>query len=535
MLLRDLRLSLVALAKTGLLSPSPLLAIAQFLWCYVRSGGSLYTIAAWSALRFPNQLALVEPGKQVTFAELLSQANQLALMLNQIFAIKPGQTIGILCRNHIACVETLLACGRLGVDTVLLNTGFTSQQLLALLKAKKLDALICDGEFKSKIEGLTQALQSQNHAIPNIIYTDQMPKDSTLIELKHAQNSLPWFHRRAGQIILLTSGTTGPAKVVRRKLKLEEILGIVTGLLNGLQPQRGHATLLTIPLLHGHGLATLGLSLAMGAPLFMFSKATAEDFLRCIEQNQIRVLVLVPTILYRLLEQIQTRSRSYNTDSLRTIVCGSAPLDSQLATRALAHFGPVLYNLYGSSEAGIISMATPEDLKQEPATVGKVLPGVDMRILRSDQSTAAIGETGHIWMGGLNTGDMGYLDQGRLFLMGRADEMLICGGENIFPQTIEETVNQRLEYVLECAAIGIPDPEYGQAIHLFVVLKPEHREVTPQQIAGELKVIFPKTTRPKKITILEALPKNLAGKILRYQLAKQDDPSASPHQPSITD
>jgi acyl-CoA synthetase (AMP-forming)/AMP-acid ligase II len=325
---------------------------------------------------------------------------------------------------------------------------------------------------------------------------------------------------RSGSLILLSSATTDPAKKVRRKPSLEEALGLVTGLLENLRPHTGKATLLTVPLLHGHGLATLVLSLALGSPLFLFPKAGPDEFLRCVEERKIKVLVLVPTILYRLLEAAHPH---HDLSSLRAIFCGSAPLDAGLATRALERFGDVLYNLYGSSETGVISLATPEDLRRAPATVGKVLLGVDLRIQGERQSAIPAGEPGHIFIvrgrAAISTGDVGYLDaEGRLFLLGRADDLLICGGENVFPEAIESRVNQALEYVLESAVMGIPDPEYGQALHLFVVLKTGHAGITPEAIARDLEPLFPRTLRPKKITVLSELPKNLAGKVLRYKL-----------------
>lgn len=510
---KDLWRTYAALAQTGLLSPGPWPVLFQFLGCYLRFGGSLYTLAAWAALRFPERVALVEAGQRVSFRELISRADQLANQLGP-----DSKITGLLGRNRIAYVETLLACSRLGREVVLLNTSFSAEQLGSLCRARALQTLICDPEFQPRVEATLAVLAAgagQNISLPQILYTDHLAQAPSAPRLARR------FNPRTSRITLLTSGTTGPAKLVRRKLGLGETLGVLQGLLGALQPKTGEATLLTIPLLHGHGLATLALSLAMGAPLYLFPKAQAEDFLQCIQEQGIKVVVLVPTILYRLLGALSAEANlpAGKLASLRSIVCGSAPLDPSLATRCLKHFGPILYNLYGTSETGILSLATPDDLRQAPASVGRVLPGVRLRVMRSNQTEAATGEAGHIWVGSLNTGDVGYLDPaGRLFLLGRADDMLICGGENVYPQTIEASLTDALEYVEECAAIGFPDPEFGQAIHLFVVVKDE--AVSPETIAQDLKAIFPRALRPKQITLVEALPRNLAGKIQRQELVQ---------------
>ena len=473
--------------------------LPALLLCYARYGASLYTVAAWTARRTPSALALVatEPGGSRTFAELCARANQWAGVL----AAQPVgkvRRVGILCRNHAVFVEVLLACGRLGIEALLLHTSFTAEQL----QSRTLDLLVCDREFEALAIG------------QNTIFTDRpLPETAALV-------------RRQGRasITILTSGTTGVAKPVRRKPGLLSALRSAKALLEKLTLQPAEPTLLTLPLLHGHGLATLSLSLALGSPLFLFPKATAQEFLHCIETNQIKVLVLVPTILYRLLQESPTEQQ---VRSVRVIVCGSAPLSGTLATHALECFGPTLFNLYGSSEAGVISLATPADLAAAPESVGRPLPGVQVRILGRDNREAPPNTLGWVCVQGeqvvggklFETGDQGRLDtEGRLYLHGRTDDLLICGGENVFPQTIEATICQSLKEVQECAAVGIPDAEFGQAIVLFVVLKPDTNR-TPEGLLEAIKPLFPRALRPRAVTLVPELPRTLAGKLIRGSLA----------------
>ncbi|RIH88510.1 2-succinylbenzoate--CoA ligase [Calidithermus terrae] len=507
---QDLLTAYGALARTGLLGSSPAHALLQFLACYVRYGGSLYTLAAWNARRFPQRLALAEPGRTVTFGELTARADRLACGLQEAFPA--ARTCAILGRNRVALVEGLLACARLGLDTLLLPTSLTPDQWESLNAKSPLDVLICDGEFLPRLEPVLR------RGSPEIVHTGAETGESPSLASLMGTTRHGRLRRMAGRLTLLTSGTTGPAKAVRRGPSLEEALGVLTGVLDRLWLRPGEPTLLTVPLLHGHGLATLLMTLATGSPLFLFPKATPEDYLRCLEEQHIATLVLVPTVLYRLLE-----AGGRPTPALRRILCGSAPLDPPLAVRCLERFGPVLYNLYGSSEAGLISLATPEDLRQAPSSVGRPLPGLKPRILDEHGRELPPGEPGEVRVvrggRGIPMGDAGYLDaEGRLFLMGRADDMLICGGVKVYPQAVEQSVLGHLEYVQECAAVGIGDLEYGQAIHLFVVIKPGQPGMTPEAVARDLEGLFPRSTRPKRITFVEALPRNLAGKVRRREL-----------------
>jgi acyl-CoA synthetase (AMP-forming)/AMP-acid ligase II len=432
--------------------------------------------------------------------------------------------VGILCRNSLVFVEALLACGRAGADAVLLSTMFAVEQLTHLCESERLDLLICDDEFCPQVTTLEARFPGLNG---RVVSTAALI-DENLDALPRLGRPAPLrgLVRKAGAIVIMTSGTSGPARAVRHRPTLRQILRTVTALLDQLRPKRGEPTLLTIPLLHGHGLATLGMSLALAAPLFVFPRARAEDLLICIAQNQIRVVVLVPTILHRLLEA----GMEGGTTSVRQVICGSAPLTASLATQGIERLGPVLFNLYGSTEAGLISLATPEDLRVAPASVGRTLPGVSVDLQASDAGSVGPGQIGRLRVRGelvqgqadageaVDTGDLAHFgEDGRLYLDGRADDMLICGGENVLPKTIEDVIDRR-PYVLASAAVGVPSVEYGQSVHLFVELRTGFGDISEAAIADDVKACLPPVLRPAGITIVTALPRGPSGKILRRQL-----------------
>ncbi|MFB9994877.1 AMP-binding protein [Deinococcus oregonensis] len=489
----DLRAAVSAISQTGLLGSRPAQALAQLGTALAQHGSSLYTLAVWAARRQPGAVALVDDDGPTTYRELVARADAIATHLPT-----PSRRVGLLCRNHLTFVATLLACGRLGVDAVLLNTTFSPKEVAAVCASQRLSLLVCDDAFAEglSLEGVM------------LLPVSSLATLETRISPRRRGSIKP----SGGSITILTSGSTGTPKAVQRGAGGLALWPTMTALLQQLPLRAGAPTLLTLPLFHGHGLATLCVSLLLGAPLYVFSRSRPEDHWRCLAEENIEVLVLVPTILHRLLN----RPEPFNLPALRGIICGSAPLPGALAERTQRALGPVLYNLYGSSEAGLISLATPLHLLAAPGTVGRVLPGAAVQI-----------EAGEVWVRSgltpaqdwLGTGDLGSLGaSGLLFLAGRTDDLLICGGENVSPEQIEARIAQ-LPEVLECAVVGVPDAEYGQCLHAFIVLKPE--AVYPTDLERDLARLLPRTLRPRQITLLAALPRNAVGKLMRGRLPVQ--------------
>src|ERR1017187_516089 len=514
-----IRAALRSLRRTGLLGPHPLWAILCLVWMLLRRGCSLFTLVAWNARRFPDAVAVVDPHRQATFCQLERRAVQ----LGQALGLGAHHRVGILCRNSLVFVEALLACGRAGADAVLLSTTFAAEQIAHLCETERLDLLICDDEFRPQVATLEARFPGLKG---RVVSTAALAHENLgELPLPGRQGLRRGLVRKAGAVVIMTSGTTGPARAGRHRPTLGQVLRTATALLDELQTKQGAPTMLTIPLLHGHGLATLGMSLALAAPLFIFPRARSEDLLTCIAQNEIRVVVLVPTILHRLLE-----GGMEGRTTVRQVICGSAPLTASLATRGIERLGPILFNLYGSTEAGLISLATPEDLRVAPASVGRILPGVSVDLQTADGVSVGPGQIGRLRVrgelvqgkadasAGVDTGDLAHFGKDeRLYLDGRADDMLIYGGENVLPKTIEDAIDRR-PYVLASAAVGVPSVEFGQSIHLFVELRPSFEDVSEAAIAADLESCLPPVLRPAGITIVAALPRGPSGKILRRQL-----------------
>ncbi|QFP77405.1 AMP-binding protein [Deinococcus sp. AJ005] len=477
---------LAAVRHTGILDSQPLKNALSLAWAVLRHGPTLYALAAWNARRMPNAVALVDGDGPLTYAELLKRADGMAAALSH--RIRPGETVGLLCSNSVDFVAALLACVRIGARTVLLNTSFSAAETGWAGREQRLRLLICDGDWPERLRGAVEV------GITVL----------TLTELKTTNaKSHPLRLPRVGPLVLLTSGSTGTPKAVRSRIGLRAGLRLAGALLDALPLRAGAPTLLPLPLFHGHGLATLGMGLALRAPLHL-CLPTADAMWLTLQEEGIKVLMLVPTLLHRLLDAPDKRA----APALRAIICGSAPLGASLATAALERFGDVLSNLYGSTETGLISLATPADLRAAPGGVGRALPGVNLEL---------DGNMGRVIVDGHDTGDLASRDAaGRLTLHGRADDLLICGGENVFPASLEERIAAHVA-VAECAVVGVPCAEFGTGIHAFVVLKPDC-EITPEQLLDGLRPLLPRMFGPQKITLLDALPRTQTGKLLRSHL-----------------
>jgi acyl-CoA synthetase (AMP-forming)/AMP-acid ligase II len=299
-------------------------------------------------------------------------------------------------------------------------------------------------------------------------------------------------------------------------------------------PLRARDTMLIeAPLFHTWGYAGLQLALALGATIVLNRRYEAQTTLTAIERHGCSVLIAVPVMLQRLLELPVDH---YDLSTLRVVAASGSALPGGLATEFMEAFGDVLYNLYGSTEASWVSIATPEDLWDRPGTAGRPPRGTRLAILAADGSPVPPGGQGYIHAdnemlfdgytsgepregrdGMLSLGDIGHLDpQGRLFVEGRGDDMVISGGENIFPGEIEDVI-ARLPEVREVTVLGVPDARFGQRLAAYVVVRAgEH--LTDEAVRDSVRQRFARFAVPRDVYFLDALPRTPTGKVIRCTL-----------------
>jgi fatty-acyl-CoA synthase len=292
------------------------------------------------------------------------------------------------------------------------------------------------------------------------------------------------------------------------------------------------------PLFHSWGFAHYTLGLILGSTYVLRRKFDPEACLAEVARTRADVLVVVPVMMQRILELPEETRRKYDVSSLKVVAASGSALPGDLATDWMNRFGDSLYNLYGSTEVAWASIATPEDMRAAPGTAGKPPRGTIVQLYDQGGKRALPGTTGRIFVGNemlfegytgggskdvidglMATGDVGRFDlEGRLFVEGRDDEMIVSGGENVFPAEVEDQL-VRHDAVAEAAAIGVEDKDFGQRLRAFVVLEPG-AEASADELKDHVKRNLARYKVPREIVFMDELPRNATGKVLKRVLSE---------------
>lgn len=512
--------AVLELTRSGVVRPvrpDRLLAMGEGL---VRYGATVAAGCVAGAARHPDRTAIVDDAGWLSYAELHRRTDRLARALADT-GVGPGMRVGVLCRNHRGPVETQIAVGKLGADAVLLNTGLPASQLAAVVEELGLHTVVADEEYVPLVEGCA-VVTAWGEGSPTL--EDLIARDG--------RAPLPLLPP-TGHTIVLTSGTTGPPKGARRPAP--HSLAPVAAVLSAIPLRAGGTVMIAAPLLHTWGNAALLLSLLHGAPMVLTRRFDPEQLVRIVEDLRCDAVFAVPVMLQRLMEI--DAPDVWQQHRPRVVAVSGSALTASLATAFMDRFGEVLYNFYGSTEVSWVSIAGPADLRAAPGTAGRAPTGTRLRILDADGSALPSGQEGRVFVGNdmpfdgytrggadvervdglLGTGDVGHLDaDGRLHLTGRADDMIVSGGENVHPGPVEELLGARPE-VREAAVTGVPDAEFGQRLAAFVVLT-EGTEATADDVRGWVRAELSRFAVPRDVEFVDELPRNATGKILRRDL-----------------
>ncbi|MBE1501988.1 fatty-acyl-CoA synthase [Amycolatopsis lexingtonensis] len=487
-----------------------------------------------SARRDPTAVGIVDELGPLTYKQLDDQSNALARAWSER-GIEAGQVVAVLCRDHRGLVLTMAAAGKLGVRLLLMNTGFAKPQLADVAEREGVTALVYDQEFT----GLLDAMPAGVDRYLAWVDPDSDLADRTvpvLSEIIASTDDRPWpAPAKPGGFVLLTSGTTGTPKGAPRP----HTSALASAqFLDRIPLRSNEATYMGAPLFHGTGLSQFILSFALGSTVVMRRKFNPEEALRGVAEHKCTALVLVPTMLQRIVDLPKETREKYDTSSLRIIFVAGSALSPDLGNRANEAFGPVVHNLYGSTEVAVATVATPEDWRKAPGTVGRAPVGCKVALY--DEKGRKITEpnvTGRVFVGSglsfggytdgrhkeiidglLSSGDVGHFDEdGLLFIDGRDDEMIVSGGENVFPIEVENLLVER-EDVLEAAVIGVEDPEFGQRLKAFVVLA-DGVSLDADEVRDYVKANLARYKVPRDVEFLDELPRNATGKVLRTKLS----------------
>jgi fatty-acyl-CoA synthase len=365
----------------------------------------------------------------------------------------------------------------------------------------------------------------------------ETPGEDTLESLiASGDPSPPPAPEQEARLVVLTSGTTGlPKGAPRRSPKTLVPMG---GFFDKIPFRPAETTVIAIPLFHALGFAHALIAVSLGSKVVLRRRFKPVDALDAVEAHQATALVLVPTMLRRILDLWEGESAPRDASSLRIVFVAGSQLGGELCRRAMGTFGPVVYNLYGSTEVSAATIATPEELAAAPDCVGTPPRGTNVRLFdEHDRPVTEPGRTGRIFAGTgiefegytgggtkamidglMATGDVGRFDDaGRLFIDGRDDDMIVSGGENVFPGEVEDLLVGHPE-VVEAAVIGVADEDFGTRLRAFVVRRDGSR-LDEDAVRTHVRSNLARFKVPRDVVFVDELPRNPTGKILKRQLA----------------
>jgi acyl-CoA synthetase (AMP-forming)/AMP-acid ligase II len=480
------------------------------------------------AVRDPDRVGLVDELGELTFGELHRRSNALARGLAGL-GVREGDSVAIMCRNHRGFVDASVAVAKLGADLLYLNTAFAGPQLVDVLEREQPAVVVHDEEFTH----LLAAAHVQQRLVA-WADSDRGPTIEALIDEHDDADLDP--PRRHSRIVILTSGTTGTPKGAPRN---EAGIDAAVSMLSRLPLRHGWRTHIAAPLFHTWGFAHLALAMLLGSTVVVQRRFDPENALRTVEEHRCQSLVVIPVMLQRILALDEEVMARWSLPSLEVVAASGSALPGTLATSWMDHFGDNLYNIYGSTEVAYASIATPQDLREAPSSAGRPPYGTVVRIFDEDGREVPTGRTGRIFVGNsllfegytgggtkdmidglMATGDVGRFDDaGRLYVEGRDDEMIVSGGENVFPKEVEDCLVGH-EAVAEAAAVGVDDPDYGTRLRAFVARR---ADVTEDELKEHVKTNLARYKVPREIVFLDELPRNATGKVLKRDLAHWDD------------
>jgi fatty-acyl-CoA synthase len=488
-----------------------------------------------AAAQHPGDTALYDEAGSLTWGQLDARVDALAVGLAEMAGRTP-RTVAIMCRNHRGLIEALAATIRLGADAVLLNTGFAGPQLRDVLLRENADILIADDEFADLIAHSRDA----NPTMPCVWswqegtgLRDDPDTAERLIVRRLGQR--PARPRKPGRIILLTSGTTGTPKGAKRATSGSDVMSLAA-MLDRIPWRGGETMVIAAPIFHAWGFGQMAIASTMHVTMVMSRRFDPVGTLDLVRKHNASGLAVVPVMLERIIDLPDEVLDARPMPSLRFATASGSRMRAESMIAFMDRFGDVVYNSYNATEAGLISTATPADLRIAPDTAGRPIAGTEVRILDDDLRPLPVGDVGKIAVanessfdgytsadtkdyadGYMLSGDVGRFDEaGRLYVVGRDDEMIVSGGENVYPLEVEQVLDAH-PGVGEVAVIGVDDEKFGQRLAAYVVRS--DASVDADALKAHVKAQLAGYKVPRDIHFIEVLPRNATGKVLKRDLS----------------
>ncbi len=521
--------TLATLAKAGIVRPSRPDRLLHTAVALVRWGPTPAAAYTASAARYPDDVAIVDEAGTLTFRQVHERTNALANAWREA-GIGPGDGVAIMCRNHRGFIEAVVACSKLGANALFLNTAFSKPQLTDVLEREDPAALVYDQEFADLLGEADVELKRY------IAWheADEESGDERLEDLVAGDTSNLNPPKEPGKATILTSGTTGTPKGASRSQP--KSMDPIAALLDRIPLKARETTMIAAPLFHSWGFAHWSLGLSLSSTIVLKRKFDPEATLSLTAQHQATALVVVPVMIQRILELEDEVLARYDLSAVRAVPASGSALPGTQSDRWMDLFGENLYNLYGSTEVAWATIATPEDLRNAPGTAGKPPRGTIVKLFDDDGKPVKQGDTGRIFVGNemqfegytggggkdvieglMSSGDVGHFDDaGRLFVDGRDDDMIVSGGENVFPQEVEDLLAAH-DKIAEAAVFGVDDEKFGQRLKAVIVTKGS-AELSEDEVKKYVKSNLAGYKVPRDVEFIDELPRNATGKVLKREL-----------------
>ncbi|MFT4125011.1 MAG: AMP-binding protein [Gordonia sp. (in: high G+C Gram-positive bacteria)] len=509
-----------------------------------------------AAARTPHHVALIDEVGRLTWAELDRRTDALAAGLTEVLGATPSPhrpgapaRIAIMCRNHRGLIESLAASSRIGADAILLNTGFAGPQCAEVIKRERVDLLIVDDEFASLVSAAAAEVPAlrclRAWADPTAAPGPNTVGTLAGLIAAHAGERAA-RPLRAGRIVLLTSGTTGTPKGAKRGGSTD--ISSLAAMLDRIPWRSGEAIVIAAPVFHAWGFGQVAVASTMSVTMIMQRRFDPKATMELVAEHHATGLAVVPVMIERIMDLPPAELARISVPNLRFVTASGSRMRSDAVLGFMNRFGDVVYNSYNATEAGLIATATPADLRDAPETAGRPLTGTDVRILDDAGHDLPVGAIGRVAVASnsafdgytstdakefagrhMLSGDLGRFDEsGRLYVVGRDDEMIVSGGENVYPLEIEQALGDH-DAVAEVSVIGVDDDRFGQRLAAYVVTRPG-ATVTAAELKQHVRDRLAGFKVPRDVHFLTELPRNATGKVVKRLLAR-DDPADDPSTP----
>jgi fatty-acyl-CoA synthase len=538
------------LRATKLAQPIRPSRLVRFVRAVRQSSVGPHLALMFHAAAHPEKEALVEypatpgePVRRLTWGELDAAINRLAHALVER-GVRGGGRVALMLPNGSEYLIAQQALARLGATAVQIGYRLKPGEIAYILGNAEPTATIVHAEY---LMALREARAQTGQGGPLVVVggngtlaADEADWDRTLAT---ASPELPPRSKDGdgGGVIVYTSGTTGKPKGANRAWRRTGFESVADMMLQvGMTADDRH--LVVCPLYHSAAPAFVAIMMSLGATVVLMNHFDPEAALGIIQRERVTCSLMVPTMIVRLANLPEATLRAYDTSSLRWIMSAAAPLTTEAARRFMAAFGPILWNFYGATETGLVTLAGPGDHVERPGTIGRALRGNEIRLLADDGRDVAPGAVGELYArnstlisgyhknteatasaqrdGFFSVGDMGRVDaDGYYYLESRKHDMVISGGVNIYPREIEDHLHTH-PAILEAAVVGVPDPEWGETLQAFVVVR-DGQSVSEVEVIEYCRRGLADFKRPRKVTFLVELPRNPTGKVLKRELRQR--------------